>query len=400
MWSKLLTPYIDSNIGGYGRTQDSGLQIHYFEFKANSSKKVTMSYKFNSTEPFLYPHPIEQFLNVDGRAEIKGQQYTVNSMKMTAGENGHPEYTICLQGNDGMRTFSTPQEGIVMFPSEIPDIKLLGLHPISEGYTKTLTNLEKTIASLKIHEHAEMVRLDAFHWWDTFIQEEKLVVKMSDSEYRSNVDSIRWCARSVEKNPERYLRENSTSISATPTSVELFSPVTHERWKKNTLRKCVKALSVSTRTGKKMLDSKVIRYGKGSFGIARFEWSSSTPRSDRQGFHLRLCLIQFTEDITNGDIEDQGNTDVLWFRSTAKSFNGQWRKWLVRQGKQTSRNKRQKNEAEWISKIPVADIVTSVNVNTYEDGAYVKISAASIRAVEEYEASQNVDSDSEEEGLH
>ena len=153
-------------------------------------------------------------------------------MKMTGDEDGHPQYTISLQGNDGMRTFSTPQEGILMFPSEIPDIQLLGLHPISEGYTKILTNLEKTIDSHKFHEHASMVRLNAFSWWNTFIQEEKLVVEMSDSEYRSDVDSIRWCARSVEKNPERDLRENSTSISATPTSVELFGPVTHERWKK------------------------------------------------------------------------------------------------------------------------------------------------------------------------
>lgn len=399
MWSKLLIPCIDPNIGGYGRTQDSGLQIHYFEFKANSSKKITMSYKFNSTESILYPHPVEQFLNVDGRVEIRGQQYTVNGMKMTGDENGHPQYTISLQGNDGMRTFSTPQEGILMFPSEIPDIQLLGLHPISEGYTKILTNLEKTIDSLKFHEHASMVRLDAFSWWNTFIQEEKLVVEMSDSEYRSDVDSIRWCARSVEKNPERDLRENSTSISATPTSVELFGPVTHERWKKNTLRKCVKALSVSTRTGKEMLDSSVVRYAKGSFGIARFEWSNSTPKSNRKGFHLRLCLIQFTEDVTDGDIEDQGDTDVLWYRSTAKTFGGQWRKWLVGQGRRTQRNKRQKNESEWISKIPVADIITSVNVNTHDDG-YVRISAASIRAVEEHLASQSYDSDSEEEGLH
>ena len=39
-------------------------------------------------------------------------------------------------------------------------------------------------------------------------------------------------------------------------------------------------------------------------------------------------------------------------------------------------------------------------MNSYDDGGYVRISAASIRAVEEHLASQNYDSDSEEEGLH
>ena len=42
--------------------------------------------KFNSTESILYPHPVEQFLNVDGRVEIRGQHNTVNGMKMTADE--------------------------------------------------------------------------------------------------------------------------------------------------------------------------------------------------------------------------------------------------------------------------------------------------------------------------
>ena len=359
-----------------------------------------MSYKFSQLETCLYPHPLEQFLNERGLAEIRGQEYNVKSMSMSEETK---MYTISLQGNDGIRTFDTPQQGIALFTSRVPDIGSLTLHPISEGYSEILAKIEGTIQSLRNQNHANMIRLNAFSWWSGFIEQEKLIVSMPYSEYSSRVDAVRWCARSLERDPERTLTTSTSSVHGRSKAVELFGAVTHARWTKNTQRKCVRALSVNARTGNPTIDPTAVRYEKGTFAIARFKWPSSVLKSERSGFHLPLCLMQFTENVTVGDIEDQRETEVLWYRSTAKTYNGQWRKWLV--GRRRSRpKKRCRIDEEWVSKIHVSDIVVPAHVKIKDDES-VRIEPRSVRAVEEFMSNQQLvdcdsDSDSEEDELH
>ena len=66
--------------------------------------------------------------------------------------------------------------------------------------------------------------------------------------------------------------------------------------------------------------------------------------------------------------------------------------------------KRRRIDEEWVSKIPVSDIVVPAHVKIKDDGS-VKIEPRSVRAVEEFMTNQQLvdcdsDSDSEEDGLH
>lgn len=102
-------------------------------------------------------------------------------------------------------------------------------------------------------------------------------------------------------------------------------------------------------------------------------------------------------------IETESSVLVKWYRSTAKTYNGQWVPWPVGKKKSTSqKSKRQKTEsAIWTSEIPVRDVVMAVEVEGTDNNGIVKIKRASLKRISEYadHHDDESDSDSDNEGL-
>lgn len=395
-WTSLLKPLIDPNFAGYGHTQLSGIQILYFEFQKNCEGKAAMSYKYDYLDEFVYPHPFGDLLSDGGRVfTARGQEFTVKSITMTEGLDIYDhKYNITITGNEGMKIMpDVQQKGIVIFHSSSPDMDDICVYPIPETYAGILKDLDSTIASLYISNHEGMKRTRAFDWWHTFIQGEMTISKLSSEALETYVPPICCCARDLELNEERKLTAKKTVTRKSHSCFEHIEPVTHSRWTKYHLSRSLKLEQKTSRRQSNLI------YKQGSYGISRFDWPSSTRAADKKGFHLDLCLFEFLTDVCETAIETEVSILVQWYRSTAKTYNGQWAPWTVGKKRQASKSKgkRQKTEmAIWTSEIPIRDVVMSVEGT--KEGDIVKIKRTSLNKVREYiEHATETDSDEDSE---